>query len=170
MPITLTLGTALTAGNDASMFVIGEPVWLIDPPGATPHYAETAIISAISGNTVTLGNQTDMSAQGGPNPVTRYPHYVGALGTGTFILPKQMANSYTVDLEDGGTGIFLYIGCSPLMTATAYRIAKLAKTTTGTQPQSYSPTFYGPGNPYDLAELFVIGTAADTYNLTVQVD
>jgi hypothetical protein len=170
MPLVLTLGTALTAGNDASMFVIGEPVWLIDPPASTPHYAETARISAISGNTVTLGNQTDMSAQGGPNPVTRYPHYVGALGTGTFIMPKQMANSYTVDFEDGGTGTFLYVGNSPLMTASAYRIAKLAKTTAGTQPQLYSPTMYGPGNPFDIAELWAFGTAADIYNLTVEID
>jgi hypothetical protein len=170
MPLVLTLGTALSAGNDASMFTVGEPVWLIDPPAATPHFAETARIAAIAGNTVTLGNQTDMSAQGGNNPVTRYPHYVGALGIGTFIMPKVDANNFLVTLEDGGTGAFLYIGCRPNMTATAYRIFKLVKTVAGTQPQYYSSAMFSPGNPFSMPEVFVMGTAADTYNVSIAVD
>jgi hypothetical protein len=168
-PITLTLGTALTSGNDASMFVKGEPAWLIDPTGTSPQNMETVRIQSILNNTITLGNQTDMSAQGGANPVTRFPHYVGGVGVGTFIMPKQLANNFLVTLEDGGTGTFLYIGCSPSMTATAYRIFKLAKTSTGTQPQYYSSAQFSPGNPFDMGEEFVYGTAGDIFNLSVSI-
>jgi hypothetical protein len=170
VPITLTLGTALTSGNDASIFHPGDEAWLIDPTGSSPLNAEPIRIQSVLNNTVTLGNQTDMSAQGGANPVTRFPHYVGVVGTGTFIIPKQKANNFLVTFEDGGTGTFLYIGCSPAMTASAYRVYKLAKVAAGVQPNYYSPTMSGPGNPFDLSELFVVGTALDSWNLTVTVD
>lgn len=165
-PLVLTLGNALSAGNDASMFVAGEPVWLIDPNGAN---AETAVIKSKSGNTVTLGNQTDSSYQG-DNPVTRFPHAVGVVGTGTFIMPKQMANNFFVSFEDGGTGAFLYGGCRPAMTATAYRVFKLPKTAVGNQPFFYSSAMFSPGNPFDMAEMFVYGTAGDIYNVSICID
>jgi hypothetical protein len=168
VPIVLTLGTALTSGNDASMFQKGESAWLIDPPSASPSYAETVLIQSISANTVTLGQQTDMSTQG-QNPVTRFPHYAGALGTGSYLLPKQLANNLLVDLEDGGTGTFLYIGCRPNMTATAYRVFKLAKTASGVQPQYYTAALYSQGNPQDMSEYYVYGTAGDIYCVSVEI-
>ncbi|HXN71547.1 MAG TPA: hypothetical protein VN861_03225 [Candidatus Acidoferrales bacterium] len=164
-PLTLTLGTALASGNDASMFQPGEPAWLIDPNGA---HAETVRIQSISANTVTLGNQTDSSYQG-VNPVTRFAHAVGALGTGTFIMPKIECNNFLVDLEDGGAGAFLYIGCQYNMTATAYRIYKLAKTTAGNQPFYYSSAMYSPGNPVSIYQLFVMGTNPDAYCLSLEI-
>jgi len=169
MPVTLTLGTALTSGNDASMFHPGDEAYLIDPTGSTPLNAEPIRIQSVLNNTVTLGNQTDMSTQG-QNPVTRFAHYVGAVGVGTFIMPRQMANNFLITLEDGGTGTFLYIGCSPSMTATAYRIFKLAKTATGVQPQYYSSAMFSPGNPFLMPEVFVVGAAGDIYNVSISID
>jgi hypothetical protein len=168
MPITLTLGTASTSGNDATnIFVAGEPALLLDPNGS---HMETVRIASVSANTVTLGNSTDMSAQGGQNPVTRFPHVAGAIGTGTWIMPKQMANNFLVDLEDGGTGTWLYIGCSWAMTATAYRVFKLNKVAAGVQPQYYSSAMYSPGNPFDISEVFVMGTAGDIFNISIAID
>jgi hypothetical protein len=176
-PVTLTLGTASVSGNDAAnIFIPGEPAWLQVPSGAAAPYisgsGETVLIKSVSGNTVTLGNQTDISAQGGPNPVTRasggYP--VGALGTGAYLFPKQMSNNFLVVFEDGGTGTFLYIGCDYRMTATAYRVFKLAKTATGVQPAYYSSAMFSPGNPFDISELFVFGTANDVFNVSVVID
>lgn len=165
VPLTLTLGTALTSGNDASMFQKGEPAWLINADGSG---AEPVRIQSISGNTVTLGNQTDSTILG-DNPVTRYAHFVGALGTGTFIMPKLECNNFLVDYEDGGTGSFIYIGCQYNMTATAYRIYKLPKSTTGNQPFFYSSAMYSPGNPVSIYQLFVYGTATDSYSLSIEV-
>lgn len=166
VPLTLTLGTALTSGNDASIFAPGDEAYLIDPNGA---HGEPVRIQSVSGNTVTLGNQTDMSTQG-QNPVTRFAHAAGAIGTGTFITPHQMANNFLVMLEDGGTGTFLYIGCKYNMTATAYRVFKLAKTSSGTQPQWYSSAMFSPGNPFQPSEWWAYGTAGDAWNISIIVD
>lgn len=176
-PVTLTLGTASTSGNDAAnIFTPGEPAWLQVPAGAAAPYVsgsgETVLIKSVSGNTVVIGNQTDMSASGGPNPVTRaaggYP--VGALGTGAYLFPKQVSSNFLVMFEDGGTGTFLYIGCDYRMTATAYRIFKLAKTATGGAPAYYSSGLMAPGNSFDASEWFVYGTANDIFAVIVQVD
>jgi len=166
-PVVLTLGTALTSGNDAGMFISGEPAWLLNPSNGV---GETVRIASVLNNTVTLGNQTDMSASGGPNPVTRAGYPVGVLGTGAYLMPKQMMNNFLIDLEDGGTGTFLYLGVKYNMSATAYRIFKLAKTSTGVQPQYYASGLYSPGNPLDSSEIFVVGTAGDIYNVSMAID
>lgn len=167
-PITLTLGTASVSGNDAAnIFTNGEPALLLDPNGKN---METVLIQSVLNNTVTLGRSTDMSAAGGNNPVTRYAHVAGAIGTGTWIMPKQMANNFLVTFEDGGSGTFMYIGCSWAMTATAFRVFKLAKTSSGVQPQYYSSAMFTGGNPMDMSEIFVYGTAADAWCVSVVVD
>ena len=113
---------------------------------------------------------TDSSAQGGLNPVTRFAHVAGVVGTGTYILPKQMANNFLVTYEDGGTGLFMYVGCSPLMTATAFRIFKLPITTLNSNPFYYNSAMFSPGNPFDLAEIFMFGTTGDKYNPSIVID
>jgi hypothetical protein len=130
---------------------------------------ETVLIKTVANNTVTLGYSTDTTAQGGANPVTRYPHVAGAIGTGTWIMPKQMANNFLVMYEDGGTGAFMYIGCSWKMTATAYRVFKLSKVSANVQPQYYSSALFSPGNGFDASEWFVFGTAGDQWNLSVAI-
>lgn len=166
-PITITLGTALTSGNDAQMFKAGENAWLIDPNGA---HAETVFVASKSGNTLILGNMTGASPLGVQNPVTGYPHVVGGIGVGTFILPKQMMNNFLVTFEDGGTGAFLYLGCQYNMTATAFRFFKMAKTTVGNNPYNYNSAMFSPGNPFDASELWAYGTAGDAWNLSVVID
>jgi hypothetical protein len=167
-PITLTLGTATTSGNDATnIFVNGETAMLVDPNGA---HMESVHIASVTGNTVTLGASTDTTAQGGANPVTRYAHVAGVVGTGTWIMPNMMANNFLLTFEDGGTGTFMYVGCSWAMTATAYRIFKMAKTASGVQPQYYSSAMFSPGNAFTLSEIFVFGTAADVYNVSIAID
>jgi hypothetical protein len=166
-PITLTLGAASVSGNDAAnIFTNGEPALLLDPNGKN---METVRIASVSGNTVTLGNSTDSSTQG-VNPVTRFSHVAGAIGVGTWIMPKQMANNFLVTFEDGGTGTFMYIGCSWVMTATAFRVFKLAKTASGVQPQYYSSAMFTGGNPMDISEIWGYGTSADSWNISVVVD
>jgi hypothetical protein len=166
-PIVLTLGTAQNSGNDAAqIFVPNEDVWLIDPNGAN---AEQCHVQSISANTLTLGQKhaTNLS---GLQPVTENAHAVGAIGTGTFIMPKQMVNNFLIDLEDGGSGTFFYLGNRYNMTNVLWRIYKLAKTTSGVQPQFYNPTMYSPGNPFDISELFIYGTQNDLWNVTLIVD
>ena len=167
-PLTLTLGTAQNAGNDAAqIFIPGEAAWLIDPNGAN---GEAVIIKSISGNTVTLGQQTLVNAAGQTGIVTANAHVTGALGTGTFIIPKQILNNFIVTFEDGGTGTFLYIGNSPAMTAILHRIFKLAKTASGVQPQYYAAGMFSPGNVFDASGLWVYGTANDLYNVAMCVE
>lgn len=168
-PITLTLGTATSSGNDATnLFRPGDPVWLVNADGSG---AEAVAISGVSGNTVTLGPQTTMDAIGGPNPVTRFAHASGAFGTGTFIALSWDANNVYVTYEDGATGAWLYLGNAYNMTATYRRIAKLAKVTGGTQPQSYSASMASPGNPFRVSEMWVLGTSVgDLYNVSLRVD
>jgi len=170
VPTVVTLGNAFTAGtNDAAMFVQGEPALLVDPNGANMETVRIASVN-IAGNTVTLGNSSEHTAVGGPNPVTRKSHVAGVIGTGTWIMPKQMANNFLVMYEDGGTGTFMYIGCSWKMTATAYRVFKMGKTTTGTPPYYYNSAMFSPGNPFDLSEVFIFGTSGDIYSVSVAID
>jgi hypothetical protein len=168
VPIQITLGTASSAGNDAAnIFIPGEQAWLLDPNG---QHGETVNIGLVSGNNVTLYPSTDSSAQGGINPVTRFPHVTGALGVGSYLMPKQMANNFLVTFEPGGTGAFMYIGCSWVMTAAAFRIFELSKVAAGVQPQYYSSAMFSPANPFDMSEIFVYGTATDVWNVSVAID
>jgi hypothetical protein len=166
-PLVLTLGTAQNVGNDAAQIFTTEDVWLIDPNLAN---GEGCRIALIAGNTVTLGGQTRVDPQGNTNIVTSRPHVAGAIGVGTFIIPKQIFNNYLVTFEDGGTGAFLYLGSAPDMTAIDDRFFKLAKTAAGVQPQYYNAGMYSPGNSFDMSELFVMGTAGDLYNVSLNVN
>ena len=162
VPLTLTLGSALNAGNDASqIFSPGDWAYLLNVDGSN---GEPVLISAVSGNTVTLGNQTTHAEPGGANPVTTLTHASGAFGTGTFIMLKLDVNNLVVQYEDGGTGPWLYIGNQWNMTAAFKRIVKLAKVTSGIQPYSWSATENSAGNPFNTVEMWVLGsTAGDLY-------
>jgi hypothetical protein len=161
-PLTLTLGNACSAGNDAAqLFGLGDPVLLIDPNGAN---GENCRISAVSGNTVTLGPQNDDQ-----NWVTRYPHVAGAFATGTFISLGIDVNNVYVQTEDGNTGAWFYIGSQYNFTAAFGRISKLAKVVAGVQPYSYSASENFFGAPFRASELWVLGTAGDQWTPTLGV-
>ena len=164
--LTLTLGTATSSGNDAAnIFVPGDTAFLINPDGSN---SEAVLITAVKNNTVTLGTQTTSAAIGGQNPVTVYQHASGVLGTGTFIALLANFNNVYITYEDGAVGQWLYIGNSYAMTATAHRIAKLAKVATNTMPYSYSASASSPANPFSSNEPWVLGTSvADAYNVTL---
>lgn len=173
-PLTLTLGTAQASGNDGSqIFTAGEQAWLVDPSGTNKGgvNGETVTIAKVSGNTLILGPKTSVPSNGLPGPVfTENPHAVGGIGVGSYIIPKQMLNNLLIDFEDGGTGNFLYLGNSSLMTAVLYRFYKLAKVAANTQPYFYQASMTSPGNPYDLSELYVYGTSGDEYCVSINVD
>lgn len=172
-PLVLTLGTAQAAGNDASqIFQQGEPAWLVDPSGSNKGgvHGETVTIAAISGNTLTLGPKTSQPANGQiAAPFTEYPHVAGVVGTGSWIIPKQLLNNFLVQYETGGTGSYLYLGNSMLMTATLWRFFEMAAQASG-QPSFYTASMTSPGNPYDLSELWVFGTAGDSWTASINVD
>lgn len=168
VPIVLTLGTAAVAGNDADqMFIAGEEAWLVDPNGT---HGEAVKIRSVLNNTVTLGPQTNVTPGGRSNPVTLNAHPVGAVGTGAYLIPKQMSNNILVWYEDGGAGPWLYVGKTPNFTANVNRIFKLAFTTTGVPPAFWNAGMFSPGNPIDLSELFVRGTANDQYITSIGID
>ena len=167
VPLTLTLGTAAASGNDASqIFTAGEPAWLIDPNGAN---GEEVRIASVSGNTVTLGPKTITTSKGYTYPFTENAHAVGVIGTGSLIFPKQMVNNFLVDLEDGGTGTFLYLGNAYNMTATFRRFYKVGKVASGAQPYFFNAAEYSPGNPIDISEIWVYGTAGDEYSVSLML-
>jgi hypothetical protein len=172
-PLTLTLGTAQSSGNDASQIFQGngEPAWLVDPSGSNKGgvNAEEVRIAAVLNNTLTLGPKT-ITTPKTTNPFTENPHVAGSIGVGSFIIPKQMLNNFLVQYEDGGTGPFLYLGNYMLMTANLYRFYKLASVGTGTQPYFYNASMTSPGNPYDASELWVMGTSGDKYNVSLNID
>lgn len=166
-PVTLTLGTALNAGNDASMFQPNEAVWIINPTGLL---GETAyLLGGPTGNTVTLRPQPLVTFSRHP-PVTQQAHTVGAIGVGSFIIPKQMLNNFLVQYEDGGTGPFLYLGNSPIMTTVLNRFFKLSAAVASAQPAFYNASMASPGNPFDLSELFVVGTIGDKWCASLIID
>ena len=162
-PVTLTLGTACNAGNDASqLFIPGDPVWLIDPTGVN---GEACRISGISGNNITLGPQNDNG-----NFVTRNPHVAGAYGTGTFILLGIDVNNLFIQFEDGSTGQWLYLGNQYNFTAAFKRIVKLSKVTTNTMPFNFNATENFFGSPIRISELWALGTSVgDLYNISLGI-
>lgn len=168
-PITLTLGTALNAGNDAAqIFNAGDHALLIDPSGSN---AEDVYISSVSGNTVTLGYKTGYGAgqPSGQGVVTEKAHISGVFATGTFIIPNGQANNLFVACEDGNTGTWFYIGNAYNMTAVFRRIVKLAKTASGTMPFNYGATENFFGNPFAMSELWAFGTSGDQYNVSFAI-
>lgn len=156
VPLSITLGTACSTGNDATqLFLPGDPVLLIDPAGTN---GENCRIQSISANTVTLGPQNDDQ-----NWVIRNPHVAGAFGTGTFIALAIDVNNIYFQTEDGNTGNWFYLGNQFNFTAAFKRINKLAKVTALTQPYSYSASENYFGNPFRTSELWVLGTAGDQW-------
>lgn len=174
VPLTLTLGSAQASGNDASqIFLPGEPAWLVDPSASKfgGVNGEEVRIASISGNTVVLGPKTIHSAKGDAYVFTENSHVAGALGTGSYLIPKQMVNNFLVQYEDGATGPFLFLGNSMLMTGALYRFFKIAAAGTNTQPGFYDASMTSPGNPYDLSELWVYcAHAGDKYNVSINID
>ena len=172
-PLVLTLGTAQNSGNDASqIFTKGEEAWLVDPSNSNAGglHGESVRIASISGNTVTLGPKTTTVSTGQSYPFTEQPHVAGALGTGSYLIPKQLANSFTVQYESG-TGPYLYIGNRQLMTGALYRIYELAAVAANAQPNFYTAPVNSPGNSYDISELYVYGfTAGDLYTVSLNID
>ena len=162
-PITLTLGTACNAGNDATqLFIPGDPVWLIDPNGTN---GEACLISGISGNNITLGPQNDDK-----NYVTRNPHVAGAYGTGTFILLNIDVNNFFIQFEDGATGQWLYLGNQYNFTAAFKRIVKLSKVALNSQPFNFNATENFYGSPFRVSELWILGTnTSDTYSVSLGI-
>jgi hypothetical protein len=167
-PITLTLGTATSSGNDAAnIFRPGDQAWLINAGGTNP---EPVLISSVLNNTLILGQQNVGAVVGGINPVTIYQHASGGIGTGTFILLQMNFNNIYVTLEDGATGQWLYLGNAWNMTATSHRISKLAKVAANVMPYFYSASESSPANPFSSSELWTLGTTvADTYNVSLCV-
>jgi len=171
-PLTLTLGTAQSSGDDAlQIFAPGEEAWLVDPSNTNAGgvHGEAVRIATISGNTVTLGPKTITTSNGITYPFTEYPHVAGVIGTGSYIIPKQMLNNYLIDLEDGATGPFLYLGNKQGMTATLWRYYKLGIVASDVQPYFYDTSMTSAGNPFDLSELYVLGTAGDLYSVSINI-
>jgi hypothetical protein len=164
-PIVLTLGTMTSAGNDAAqVFKAGDHALLVNVDGTN---SEDVTVSAVLNNTLTLGYKTNLgTGTGGRSPVTEYVHASGVAGTGTWIIPQVQANNLFVDLEDGGTGAWLYIGNAYNMSATFRRIVKLAKTSSGAMPFNYGASESFFGNPFSSSELWTLGTANDLYNVS----
>jgi hypothetical protein len=166
-PLTLTLGTACAAGNDATqLFQPNDPVWLIDPNGGNAEMCRIQGVGAGSGgqqaggaNNITLGIQNDYG-----NYVTRNPHVAGAFGTGTFIAYGGDVNNILLVYEDGGTGPWLYLGNQYNFTAAYRRIVKLPSASSGTQPSFFNATENFFGAPFRVSELWVFGSnAGDEY-------
>ena len=162
-PLTLTLGTASSAGNDATnIFQAGDDVLLIDPAGTR----ENARISSLTGNTVTLGYK-HAQPTGNIVPVTELPHVSGAFGTGTFIIPALSIKGLFVAREDGATGTWQYIGNAYNMSATFRRIVKLANEASGVMPYNYSADASYFGDPISAGELWTLGlSVGDGYNVS----
>jgi hypothetical protein len=172
-PLTLTLGTAQNAGNDAAqIFLPGEAAWLVNPSASKfgGVNGEEVRIASVSANTVVLGPKTLVNSQGQTQLYTENAHVVGAIGTGSYIIPKQMVNNLLVQYEDNATGPYLYLGNSMLMTGALYRFFKIAAVGLNTQPNYYSASMTSPGNPYDLSELWVYCAATDKYNVSFNID
>jgi hypothetical protein len=166
VPLTLTLGD-LTAGlgggsgqYDAQVFIPGSQALLIDPGGTNVEVVTVASLLAGSLNQIILGPKT----VGTGNPVTEKSHVSGVFGTGTWILLHTEFNSVYVQPEDGNAGTYLYIGNQYNMTAVYKRAVKLAKVTSGSQPNDWSITENSPGNPFVSSELWVLGGTGNNFD------
>jgi hypothetical protein len=176
-PLTLTLGTAQNAGHDAiQIFQQGEQAWLVDPSSSNKGGVHgevvtiASIVSPTSNNQVVLGPKTNVSSGGISNMFTENPHVAGAIGTGSWLIPKQLINNFLVQYEDNGAGPFLYLGNSMNMTAVLYRFFKMASVSLNSQPAFYDASMTSPGNPYDVSELWVLGTSGDLYDVSLNID
>ncbi len=159
-PTTITLGTALESGNDAStIFKAGEYALIIDPNGANQ---ETVLIQSVLNNTLTLGYLNQTSA------VTVNPHVSGAFGTGSFIIPNSAVNNIYIQTLDGNSAEIdvgtAYNMTPPGGTPSGFRmISKLTKVAAGTQPIDWSAAIAFGGDAFNTSEIWVVGTANDQY-------
>lgn len=162
VPINVTLGTQTVSPNvDATaVFKAGEHALLVDPAGT--NVEDVAITAILSADRVTIGLQNQT------NVATRFAHASGVFGTGCFILPHILFNNLYVQPEDGNTGA-LYVGNAFNMTATFRRIVKLWFVGTGAQPVDFGSTMGMAGNPFDLSELWALGTSGDKYTVALPV-
>lgn len=161
VPLVLTLGTATEgggAGTDADiLFSSGDWAWIVDVGGTN---WEPVLISAVAGNTVTLGPLTT-SAGGVSNPVTTKSHVSGAYGTGSWIIVKQMVSSLFVQGVDGNSGNFFYIGNRYNFNPYYRCLARIAKVTAGQMPYNWSSAAYGALNDFDSSEIWLAGDTAN---------
>lgn len=169
-PLTLTLGSACAGSgfSDSQVFIPGSQALLIDPNGSNAEIVTVqSIVAGANVNQIVLGPRTGGGLSSGyDNPVTLNKHVSGGFGTGTFILLHVEFNSVYVQPEDGNSGTYLYIGNQFNMTPTYKRIVKLAKVTSGSQPNDWSNTENSPGNPFISSELWVLGgsgNSSDSY-------
>jgi len=172
--LTLTLGTAQNSGNDAAqIFLPGERAWLVDP-SATKFggvHGEDVMIASILNNTVTLGPKTLVSRSTNSYVFTENSHVAGALGVGSYLIPKLLINNFLVQYEDGGTGPFLYLGNSMLMTDVLYRFFKIGTVSLNDQPGYYNAGMFSPGNPFDVSELWTYcAHQGDKYSVSLNID
>ena len=166
VPLTITLGdlvAGLGAGSgqyDAQIFIPGSQALLVDPGGTNVETVTVASLIAGSPNQITLGPKT----VGAGNPVTEKSHVSGAFGTGTWILLHTEFNSVYVQPEDGNAGTYIYIGNAINMTAVYKRAVKLAKVSSGSQPNDWSNTENSPGNPFVSSEFWVLGGSGNNFD------
>lgn len=172
-PVTVTLGTEGNAGNDATqIFQVGDPILLTDPNGANIENCVIQGVGAGTGNqqagganNIKIGVQNDNG-----NFATRFPHVVGAFGTGTFVSLAVQVNNFFVQYEDGGTGPFMYLGSAWNMTTVFRRIVKLAKVAAGTMPFNFSATETFFGAPINISEIWALaGTVGDLYDYSLGI-
>jgi len=167
--VTLTLGTALASGNDASViFAGGGLAWLVDPGDTTGTSGEEVSIQSVSGNTVTLFPKRN-------GEVLKYNHVNGAFGTGTFIIPIIEMNSFYIQSVPGNAG-FIYFGSNlGLLTPSGspsfrHGIARINKVASTIQPVDFSSAFSFFGNQISSQELWIIAdNANDQYQATFSV-
>jgi hypothetical protein len=80
-----------------------------------------------------------------------------------------MLNNIIIVMEDGDTGPFLYVGKSCLFTTTYMRLYKIAAVGSGGQPSYWDANMLSPGNPFDLSEIYIRGTAGDKFTTSICV-
>jgi hypothetical protein len=154
IPLTTDTIIPLTVASTA-MFVPKDPFTIQSPTGTSQE----------QGQVVSVVSSTVMNVRG-----LSLSHTGGAFGAGAFLSLAININSVFVQALDGNAAT-LYIGLGPtFVVATGVQmVAKLVTVTAGVQPQYFSSTRSGPANADNLGQLFIAGTAADSYLPSVGV-
>jgi hypothetical protein len=134
---------------DSSMFQPKDPFVIQTPTGTNME----------QGQVQTIVSGTSIQVKG-----LLLAHTGGAFGTGEFVSLASTMNSVHVQSLDGNTGD-LYIGIGPafVVSTGVGMIAKMVFVAAGTQPIEFDSTRGGLANVDSLGQLFITGTAADSY-------